>query len=297
MENNFFTADGAFSYKVNSDSVTILSYEGNEHYLSVPDMIENLPITTIASRAFLGKKNITHLVLPDSITDIGDWAFAHMSGLQTITLPSNDLVLGKQIFMDCPSLSEIRISGKSKDDTNLPFYMASVYMALKNTLLFRFEDAGNNGWYHELDDAICRFLERPDDDGFEPVYLGWFEDEDVMATQHPKYVQKKRLEKAALSLRRLRFPNALNDSHKLIYQDYLRNHFDTGVWDCMLSVSYLEDCGYLQLILDMSCITADNIDNCIADCNRVGATQAVAMLINYKDTRLMTEDFFDQLSI
>lgn len=297
MSNKYLTANGAFLYEQNNNSVTILSYEGNEHYLVIPDEIDGFFVTAIASKAFLGKKDITHLILPDSVTAIGDWAFAHMSGLQVITLSSQDLILGKQIFMDCPSVSEIRISGKSDADPNLAFYMAYVYNALKNTLLFRFEDAGSDAWYQELDDAICRFLDRPDDDGFEPVYLGWFEDEDVMTTQYPPYVQKKRLEKAALSLKRLRFPNALNDSHKLIYQNYLRTHIDTGVWDCILSEPYREDIGYLQLILDISCITADNIDRLIADFNRVGATQAVAVLINYKDTQLVTNDFFEQLSI
>ncbi|MBQ8188404.1 MAG: leucine-rich repeat protein [Lachnospiraceae bacterium] len=297
MSNKYLTADGAFSYEINNDSITILSYEGNEHFLPIPDKMDDLPVTAIVSKAFLGKKNITHLILPDSVTAIGDWAFAHMSGLQVITLPSQDLILGKQIFMDCPSVSEIRISGKSDADPNLAFYMAYVYNALKNTLLFRFEDAGSDAWYQELDDAICRFLDRPDDDGFEPVYLGWFEDEDVMTTQYPPYVQKKRLEKAALSLRRLRFPNALNDSHRLVYEDYLQNHFDRGVWDCFLSEPHWEDCGYLQLILDLSCINANNIDHCIADCNRTNATQAVAMLINYKDTQLVTDDFFDQLNL
>lgn len=297
MSNKYLTADGAFSYEINNNSITILSYEGNEHFLPIPDKMDDLPVTTIASKAFLGKKNITHLILPDSVTAIGDWAFAHMSGLQVITLPSGDLTLGKQLFMDCPSLTEIHISGKSDADPALSFYMAAIYTALKSMLLFRPSDAGSPAWYGELDDAICRFLDRPDDDGFEPVYLGWFEDEDVMTTQYPPYIQKKRLEKAALSLRRLRFSNVLNDSHKLIYQNYLRTHLDTGVRDCMLSEPYREDSGYLQLILDLSCITADNIDLLIADFNRVGATQAVAMLINYKDTQLVTNDFFEQLSI
>lgn len=297
MSNTYLTANEAFSYEQNNNSVTILSYEGNEHYLTIPDEIDGFFVTAIAPKAFLGKKNITHLILPDSVSTIGDWAFAHMSGLQVITLPASNVTLGKQVFMDCPCISEIRVSGKSDTDSNLAFYMAYVYSALKNTLLFRFEDTGSNAWYQELDDAICRFLDRPDDDGFEPVYLGWFEDEDVMTTQYPPYVQKKRLEKAALSLRRLRFPNALNNSHKSIYEDYLQNHFDTGVWDCFLNEPYREDCGYLQLILDLSCITTDNIDCCIADCNRIGATQAVAMLINYKDTQLITDDFFDQLSL
>lgn len=297
MSNTYLTANGAFSYEQNNNSVTILSYEGNEHYLTIPDEIDGFFVTAIAPKAFLGKKNITHLILPDSVSTIGDWAFAHMSGLQIITLPASNITLGKQVFMDCPCISEIRVSGKSDTDPNLAFYMAYVYSALKNTLLFRFEDTGSNAWYQELDDAICRFLDRPDDDGFEPVYLGWFEDEDVMTTQYPPYVQKKRLEKAALSLRRLRFPNALNDSHKLVYEDYLLSHFDAGVWDCILTEPYREDTGYLQLILDLSCITADNINHCIADCNRANATQAVAMLIKYKDTQLTTDDFFDQLSV
>lgn len=304
------TPQGILSYEIQSNAVSIISYEGNDHFLVIPEMIEGYSVTGISSKAFLGKHQLEQLVLPSKTACIGDWAFAHMTGMKTLTIPAKDIVLGKQVFLNCPMLTEIKTldpsvrnfdinSGGNSDlqDPALPFYLAAVIMTLKNPLLFLPACAGGQSWYEDFDKAVCHFLERPDDEGFEPVYLGWFEDEDVMATQYPKYIQKKRREKAALSLKRLRFPYALNDNSKKLYENYIISHLETGIWELLCTSPYAADCSYFKILTDLGAVRENNIDRFLADLNREGACEAVATLLHYKETSLKKEDFWENLDL
>ncbi|MGN0131586.1 MAG: leucine-rich repeat protein [Lachnospiraceae bacterium] len=297
MSQSLSTPQGNLFYEIHSGRISILSYEGTDHYLEIPDNIEDCPVTRIAPKAFLGNRQIRQLVLPSQIAEVGDWAFSHMTGLEYLTLPPREITLGRQVFLDCPVLTEIRIQGQFEKSPELSSYLAAALMILKNPFLFRPSDAGKDFWYAEFDAALCRFLERPDDEGFEPVYLGWFEDEDVMATQHPGYIKQKRLEKAALSMKRLRFPNALNNDVSKLYESYLRSHFSTGVWECFCTKEFASDCAYLKILLDLGCVTEANMDSLLADVNRIGACEAAVMLLQYQQTHLTKSDFFSDLTL
>lgn len=297
MNQPFLTPQGKLFYEIQSGQISILSYEGTDHYLEIPDQIEGYPIIRIAPKAFLGNRHIQQLVLPSSIAEIGDWAFSHMTNFTILTLPAGHITLGRQVFLDCPALSGIEVSGLSEQSPALSAYLAATLMILKKPLLFCPADAGTDHWYAEFDEALCRFLDRPDEEGFEPVYLGWFEDEDVMATQLPRYVKQKRLEKAALSMKRLRFPNALQNKAFKIYEAYLSSHFSDGVWECFCTKEFASDCAYLKLLLDLGCVTELNIDSLLTDVNRIGACEATAMLLQYQQTHLMKNDFFRDLTL
>lgn len=297
MNPYMLTPQGKLFYQIESDRASVLSYEGTDRLLTIPDTIEGSPVTRIEPKAFLGSRQIAQLILPDRISEIGDWAFSHMTGLKCLILPPSEIVLGRQVFLDCPMLTEIRVQNQPETDPFLPFYLAASLLILKTSPLFRPADVGSESWYGDFDRALCRFLEHPDDEGFEPVYLGWFEDEDVMATQHPRYIRQKRLEKAALTMKRLRFPNALQKEYVKIYEDYLLSRFSLGVWECFCSEEFASDCAYLKILLDLGCVTEDNIDALLADANRIGACEAVAMLLQYQQTRLTKNDFFVDLTL
>lgn len=304
------TPQGTLSYEIQFNSISIISYEGNDHYLVIPDIIENYSVAEVKAKAFLGNRQIEQLVLPSETICIGDWAFAHMKALKTLSIPSREIMLGKQVFLDCPMLSEIKVYDPSVNDSDinfhinsstqdpaLPFYLAAAIITLKNPFLFLPACAGKKSWYEDFDKAVCHFLDRPDDEGFEPVYLGWFEDEDVMVTQYPKYIQKKRMEKAALSLKRLRFPYALNNNSKKIYENYIISHLETGVWELLCTPSYAADCSYFKILTDLGAIRENNIDRFLADLHHEGACEAVAALLHYKETHLRKEDFWENLNL
>lgn len=293
------TPQGKISYEIQSEEVILLSYEGIDQYLALPEILAGCPVTSIAPKAFLGQRTIMHMVLPAHIKVLGDWAFAHMTGLKILSLPPNDIRLEKQVFLDCPALSEIRVSHISKNPA-LPFYLAAVISVLKNPSLFRPESAESAEWHENFDKAVCHLLSRPDDEGFEPVYLGWFEDEDVMATQYPAYIRKRRLEKAALSMKRLRFPLHLSPETKKVYETYIISHFQTGVWERFCTAEYVSDPSYVKIFIDLGCITEKNINSLLSGLNSLNScetAEATAMLLHYRETSLQKEDFWNHLSL
>lgn len=73
-----------FSYQINeqSKSVTITgigSYQNTD--LQIPDTVNGYPVTKIEANAFENNKNITSVILPNTITSIGEYAFSNCEKL------------------------------------------------------------------------------------------------------------------------------------------------------------------------------------------------------------------------
>lgn len=306
MDRTVSTPQGKISYEIGNEEAVLLSYEGSDRYLVLPEILDGCPVTSIAPKAFLGQRTITQLILPAHLKVLGDWAFAHMTGLKALSLPPSHIRLEKQVFLDCPALSEIRINRSTQDNSDvtedpaLPSYLAMVISVLKNLPLFRPDLAGDMEWYKSFDKAVCHLLSRPDDEGFEPVYLGWFEDEDVMATQYPAYIREKQLQKAALSMKRLRFPFHLFPEAQKVYEAYVASHFQNGVWEQFCTPEYVSDSCYIKILIDLGCITEENINGLLSDLNRLNScetAEVTAMLLHYRETSLQKADFWDNLNL
>ena len=56
---------------------------------------------------------MTDIVIPDSVTSIGDRAFMECNSLTSITIPASVKSVGAQAFAHCSSLKEINVSDKS----------------------------------------------------------------------------------------------------------------------------------------------------------------------------------------
>ena len=66
----------------------------------------NAIIETANDKLVLGCKNS---VIPNSVINIGDWAFEYCSGLTSITIPNSVLYIGFRAFASCRGLSSITI--------------------------------------------------------------------------------------------------------------------------------------------------------------------------------------------
>lgn len=51
-----------------------------------------------------------HIIIPDSVTEIGDYAFGFCGSLESITIPARVEKIGKGIFKFCDSLVSISVS-------------------------------------------------------------------------------------------------------------------------------------------------------------------------------------------
>ena len=65
-------------------------------------------LTRIEDEAFF-HCGLTSLVIPDSVREIGGFAFCGCSGLTAVTLPDSIITIGEQAFYDCSALREIKL--------------------------------------------------------------------------------------------------------------------------------------------------------------------------------------------
>lgn len=85
-----------FEYEIRDGTVTILSYSGSRKIMRIPSRIEGYEVKAIATDAFLGNETIRRVFLPDTVREIGSWAFAACTNLEEIYINNaeDEMILG-----------------------------------------------------------------------------------------------------------------------------------------------------------------------------------------------------------
>ena len=77
---------------------------------SLPDRYGGYyPVTGIGAYAFDQCRDITSVIIPDSVTSIGDYAFYGCDGLQSITISDSVRVIGRYAFSGCTRLRTVKL--------------------------------------------------------------------------------------------------------------------------------------------------------------------------------------------
>ena len=71
-------------------------------------IIFDAPVTSIGERAFDWRTSLTSVTIPDSVTEIGGWAFSDCS-LTSVTIPNSVTSIGNYAFDGCTSLTSVTI--------------------------------------------------------------------------------------------------------------------------------------------------------------------------------------------
>lgn len=98
-----FTNDENFEFDVKRGRVTLVSYNGSDSIVRVPDIVNE-----IADNAF-ENCSAEIIELPDEVEKIGESAFCDCKNLKGVTLPYSMKSIGKQAFSGCESLTDIEI--------------------------------------------------------------------------------------------------------------------------------------------------------------------------------------------
>ncbi len=97
-------------YNIKDSQIEIkgLTKEGKKlSMVEIPETIDGIPVTIIASGAFHDRSSLLKVVLPDTIKMIGDYAFARCTKLQEISLPAAVEHIGENAFLGCAALGTI----------------------------------------------------------------------------------------------------------------------------------------------------------------------------------------------
>ena len=97
-----------FVFQINYDeqSYTVMGYKGTEQTVVIPDKYAGKPVTILFDKLFVGHEEITSVIIPDSVTDLGEFLFDGCKNLRHIQLPSNLQYLWGYTFARC-GLEEI----------------------------------------------------------------------------------------------------------------------------------------------------------------------------------------------
>ncbi|MGD0744937.1 MAG: leucine-rich repeat protein [Verrucomicrobiota bacterium] len=98
-----------FNYTTNNGTITITGYTGSSGTVSIPSSINFLPVTSIGDWAFYSTfpNKVLNVMIPDSVTNIGNAAFYSCTSLTNITIPSSVTSIGDYAFYGCTSLASV----------------------------------------------------------------------------------------------------------------------------------------------------------------------------------------------
>ncbi|MBQ9864114.1 MAG: leucine-rich repeat domain-containing protein [Bacteroidales bacterium] len=95
--------DSGFIY-FDSTKTTLLAYIGSSSVVTIPNTV-----TTIGNGAFAYCSELTSVTIPNTVTTIGEWAFSDCSGLTTMTIPNSITTIEAGLFAGCEGLTSVMI--------------------------------------------------------------------------------------------------------------------------------------------------------------------------------------------
>lgn len=91
----------------------------------IPEEYEEIKVTSIGDRAFIGCSGLTSITIPDSITSIGSDAFSSCYGFTSITIPDSVTSIENGAFYYCYGLTSFTIPDSVTSIGDKAFYGCS----------------------------------------------------------------------------------------------------------------------------------------------------------------------------
>ena len=115
-----------YTFKPNDDglSMAVMSYEGDEAHVVIPEQYCAKPISVLYDKLFAGHKEIVDIRFPDTVTDIGEFVFDGCRNLRQISLPAGLEHIWPYGFARC-GIEEITIPANITSIEKEAFFLCS----------------------------------------------------------------------------------------------------------------------------------------------------------------------------
>lgn len=294
QEKELAIGGGSLYYEIRQKEVHITRLQGIVSEIRIPELIEGLPVTEIEKKAFLSKKYLRRVFLPDTIVQVGDWAFAYCDNLEQVEVPCGDIRFGKAVFLDCIRFHSLTIRGKEPITAAL---LAAAVTTAEAYYLLDIREAGSGEWLSKWDARMLTIIHGSDQEGYSKQILCG--EEDYGSTDLDAYMNRKRKEKVRLMLLRLLYPEGLSREVQGELQEYLQAHTkgcdSEETWQVILT-EHGNDREYYQLFAELGCMGKDNFDAIITDIGEE-YPEMKAYFMRYKEENIGYSDFFADLDL
>lgn len=288
------TGGGQLEYAPHKNGISITRYRGIATAVHIPETIEEQPVVAIERKAFLSCKTIREIILPQTIEEIGDWAFAHAEQLRTINIPNHALTRGKELFLGCIRLREIVVNAcEELQELGLGRMMSIAVTALHDYFLFDPVDFGSDAWVERWDSKLLDLIQLDDLDGFEELWTCGEEDYEGKDYDIKSYPVEKRKMKLRIVYFRLLHPYKILPQMEEALKTYLKTAPES--WE-IIQEEHKNDLEYYKLFANAGCITEENFDRLLADLVNNSA-EIKAYMLKYKDEHFEKKDAFSEFAL
>lgn len=297
MQERELELDGGLRCVIEKEKACITGYHGAAGELVIPDVLEGCPVTEIGKKAFLSRKGLRKITLPDSLETVGDWAFACCTNLREAVFPEKDIRFGRNVFLECGCLTRISKRGAEENERFQPELLAAAVRNMEAYYLLELPAVGSGEWLAKWDARLAALLGAPDQEGYSRQVLCG--EEDYGSTDLAAYISERRKGKVRLSLLRLLHPRGLAAPFRKELEDHLRSYTRGGegdeTWQVILR-EHGEERAYYGLFAELGCVTGENLDGILADI-REDFPEMKAFFLRYQEENLGGRDFFDSLEL
>lgn len=274
--------------------IAITGFGGRVLRAEIPERIEGKQVVRIEKKAFLSRKTLREIILPGSIREIDDWAFAYCNNLEKVTFPAVDFIVGRALFLECGGLKDIKSHGWTEEAGRL---LAAAVTTLDAYYLMDAGSIGSEEWLQKWDARLLAVMTADDMEGYQNQILCG--EEDYGSTDVNAFVRKKRMHKVRLAMLRLLNPVGISKDTRVYLESYLKSHTkgceSEETWLTLLQ-EYNGDLERIQLFLDLGCADENNMDMILKDIGEE-YPEMKAIFLRYQDTQIGYHDFFADLEL
>ena len=129
----FYLGDG-LRYGFRSDGFHVTGYSGSHLELTIPASRLGIPVSYIDKNVFQGKENLSFVIVPETVAEIGEFAFNNCPNLTNVILHEGVRNIQSQAFWGCSGLQAVEVPDSLENMEPDAFAGASKRLVLLGSL-------------------------------------------------------------------------------------------------------------------------------------------------------------------